>query len=88
MAGRGPYADELDGPGVPTLRSSKNQVTLPVAAMAGARIERGDRLLVQVEGEGRLVLVRERKPLEEHAGTVPGLHRAIDLDGLRAEWAR
>ena len=71
-----------------TTVSTKNQVTLPVTAMAGAHIERGDRLRVEVEGEGRLVLVRERAPLDEHAGSVPGLGSATNLDALRAEWAR
>jgi AbrB family looped-hinge helix DNA binding protein len=66
--------------------SSKNQVTLPVASLADARIQPGDELRVEVEGDGRIVLIRDRDRLNDFAGSVPGLAAATDLGSLRDEW--
>ncbi len=67
--------------------SSKNQVTLPVAALTKARLQAGDRLLVEVEGDGKIILVRDHDPLDDFVGAIPGL-TATDLKRLRAEWDR
>ena len=68
--------------------SRKNQVTLPVAAMAAAGVDAGDILLVEVEAEGVFRLVREQDPLDALVGSAPGIAAAVDLDELRDEWAR
>lgn len=67
--------------------SSKNQITLPVAAMAAAAVDAGDVLRVEVEAEGVFRLMRERDPLEVLIGSAPGI-AAVDLDELRNEWAQ
>jgi bifunctional DNA-binding transcriptional regulator/antitoxin component of YhaV-PrlF toxin-antitoxin module len=68
--------------------SSKNQVTIPVASLVEARIRPGDELRVEVEGDGRIVLVRDRDLLNQLVGSVPGLAVATDLEKVRAEWRR
>ena len=72
--------------------SSKNQVTLPVAALAAAHVRSGDVLRVEVEGDGVFRLVRHRDPrldlLNEIIGSAPGISEAADLEGLRNEWDR
>lgn len=72
--------------------SSKNQVTLPVAALAAAHVRSGDVLRVEVEGDGVVRLVRHRDPrldlLDEIAGSAPGMSAAANLEELRNEWER
>ena len=68
--------------------SRKNQVTLPVAAMAAAEVVAGDVLRVEVEAEGVFRLVRERDPLDAVIGSMPGLSAATNLEMVRAEWDR
>lgn len=68
--------------------SSKNQITLPVAALAKARVNVGDRLLVEASGDGRITLIRAHDALDDVAGSVPGLSAATNLQRLRDEWAR
>jgi bifunctional DNA-binding transcriptional regulator/antitoxin component of YhaV-PrlF toxin-antitoxin module len=68
--------------------SSKNQVTLPVAALAAAHLRAGDRLRVEAEGDGKIVLLRDRDPLDRFIGAIPGLSAAADLERLRNEWER
>jgi hypothetical protein len=63
-------------------------VTLPVAVLAESRVGPGDNLLVEVAGDGRIVLMRERDPIEEIIGSAPGLSAATDLQSLRDEWER
>src|SRR6266702_1115912 len=65
-----------------TRLSSKNQVTLPVAALTEARIRPGDELRVEVEGDGRIVLIRDRDLLNEFEGSVPGLAAAETVEAL------
>jgi len=63
-------------------------VTLPVAALAEARVQAGDELRVSVEGRGRILLERERDhdQLDNFVGKLPGLSAATDLEALRKEW--
>lgn len=68
--------------------SRKNQITLPVTVLAAARVRPGDALRVEAQGDGRIVLSRDRDPVSDHAGAVPGLSEATDLEGLRSEWIR
>ena len=68
--------------------SRKNQVTLPIAALAKARVQAGDELRVTVEARGRILLVQDHDPLDNFVGALPGLSAATDLDALRNEWDR
>lgn len=69
-----------------TRLSRKNQVTLPVAALVDAHIRAGDQLRVEVEGAGRIRLIRELDAFEQLAGSIPGLSEATGLQALRDEW--
>jgi bifunctional DNA-binding transcriptional regulator/antitoxin component of YhaV-PrlF toxin-antitoxin module len=75
-----------------TKLSSKNQVTLPVAALAAAHVKSGDVLSVKVEGDGVIRLERYRDPrldlLNEIIGSAPGISAAANLEELRDEWER
>lgn len=72
--------------------SSKNQVTLPVAALRAAGVGPGDVLRVEVEADGVFRLVRERDPwsdlFEESAGSMPWIGTQRELDEMRNEWDR
>ncbi|MDZ7577495.1 MAG: hypothetical protein U0904_04890 [Candidatus Nanopelagicales bacterium] len=68
--------------------SSKNQITLPVAALAAAHVATGDELVVEAQAEGRILLVRAADPLEPFLGKFPGLSAATGLEELRDEWDR
>ena len=68
--------------------SRKNQVTLPVAALAKAHVRAGDELRVTVEARGKILLEQDEDPLDKFVGTVPGLSAATDLAALRKEWDR
>ena len=48
----------------------------------------GDRLLVKVDGPGRIVVEREFDPLDELAGSMTGIYEPGYLDALRDEWER
>lgn len=68
--------------------SSKNQVTLPVAALAAAGVRSGDILRVEVVADGVFRLVRERSRIDAVAGTMPGVAAAADLEAERDAWER
>ena len=67
--------------------SSKNQVTLPVEALAAAGLKTGDRLRADSAGPGRITLSREDDPVEQFAGRLTGVYPSGYLDELRGEWA-
>jgi bifunctional DNA-binding transcriptional regulator/antitoxin component of YhaV-PrlF toxin-antitoxin module len=69
-----------------TTVSSKNQVTLPVDALARAGLATGDQLAVEVRGPGELVLRRVVDPVERYSGTLTGIYEPDELDRLRDEW--
>lgn len=77
-----------DLPAQRTKVSRKNQITLPVAALAEAHVSSGDVLRVEVVAEGVFRLVRERGRFDALAGVAPGISTAIDLDDERDEWDR
>lgn len=81
-----------DQPVRTTKVSSKNQVTLPVAALRAAHVKSGDVLRVEVIADGVFQLVRHRDPrmelLDELIGSAPGLSAATNLEELRDEWER
>ena len=66
--------------------SRKNQVTLPIDALATAGIGPGDSLAVEVKTTGEIVLRREVDPLERYRGVFDGMYSPGYLDGLRDEW--
>ena len=70
-----------------TTISAKNQVTIPVDALAGAGLKVGDRVRADVSGPGQITLIREEDPLQQFAGALTGIYPAGYLDDLRAEWA-
>jgi bifunctional DNA-binding transcriptional regulator/antitoxin component of YhaV-PrlF toxin-antitoxin module len=70
-----------------TTISAKNQVTLPVDALARAGLRAGDRLRADVAGPGRIILVCEEDPVERFAGALSGVYPDGYLDELRREWA-
>ncbi|MBW0118086.1 AbrB/MazE/SpoVT family DNA-binding domain-containing protein [Pseudonocardia abyssalis] len=72
--------------------SSKNQITLPVAALREANVGPGDVLRVEVVEDGVFRLVRHRDPwwdlFEEAAGSDLGITTREELEEMRDEWDR
>lgn len=68
--------------------SSKNQITLPVAAMRAAGLEPGDEVTIRAEGVGEIVIVARTSRVRRHAGIANGIYRPEELDQLRDEWDR
>ena len=66
--------------------SSKHQVTIPQPAFEAAGLVDGEVLVARADGPGRVVLERRRNPIEEIAGSLPGVWAPGDLDALRDEW--
>ncbi|CAN5806071.1 hypothetical protein BH18ACT7_BH18ACT7_14870 [soil metagenome] len=66
--------------------SSKNQVTLPAAALAAAHLGPGDELRVDVDADGALRLARATDPVHDLIGSAPGLSADSALEDLRGEW--
>jgi len=67
--------------------SSKNQVTIPVAALREAGLRPGDVVRVEAAGAGTLVLTRVDELVARHAGTLDSggeLRRRVEQ--LRDEW--
>lgn len=65
--------------------SAKHQVTIPVAALARAGIQIGDRLRVDVRGS-EIVLAPETDVLERYSGIFDGVYPPGYLNELRDEW--
>lgn len=72
--------------------SRKNQITLPVAALAEANVQPGDLLRVEVVSDGVFRLIRERDPwwdlFHAAAGSEPHITTAEELEEMRNEWQR
>lgn len=66
--------------------SAKHQVTLPVDALEAAGMRAGDVVKVEADGHGRIVLVRLRDPIEQHAGALTGIYEPDEVDQLRDGW--
>jgi bifunctional DNA-binding transcriptional regulator/antitoxin component of YhaV-PrlF toxin-antitoxin module len=65
--------------------SSKNQVTLPVAALAEAGLNRGDRVVVEPVGDGELRVRRAALTFETAFGALSGTYPEGYLERLDAE---
>jgi len=65
--------------------SSKNQVTLPVESLEAAGLQAGDEVVIEAEGESRIVVHRAGSDLEAALGVFDGLYGPGYLDDLRSE---
>jgi len=67
--------------------STKNQVTIPVAALRSAGLVAGDTLKVETDGSGRLVLTRLEEWIDLYSGSLDSAGRLrSEVEGLRDEW--
>ncbi len=69
-----------------TRLSTKNQATIPVAALRRAGLKPGDELRVEAVGAGRIVLTRVEETLAGYAGRLTGVYPKGSLRKLRREW--
>lgn len=65
--------------------SSKNQVTVPVAALARVGLRAGDDIVVEPFGDGELLLRRATMDFDSAFGALTGAYDAGYLDRLDAE---
>ena len=72
------------GKGMPRV-SAKNQITLPVAALAEAGLRAGDEVEILAAGEGELVVRRAVAGVEQGLGVFNGLYPPDYLERLDAE---
>jgi bifunctional DNA-binding transcriptional regulator/antitoxin component of YhaV-PrlF toxin-antitoxin module len=68
--------------------SSRNRITLPVAAMRTTGIQPGDEVAVRAVGDGTLLVSVPATGIRGHAGIATGIYEPDELDRLRAEWDR
>jgi bifunctional DNA-binding transcriptional regulator/antitoxin component of YhaV-PrlF toxin-antitoxin module len=69
-----------------TRLSTKNQATIPVAALRRAGLKPGDELHVEAAGAGRIVLTRVAETVATYAGRLTGVYPKGALQTLRREW--
>lgn len=65
--------------------SSKNQVTIPVAALEEARLHAGDEVIVEALEDGELRLRRGAVTFESAFGSLTGIYPDRYLERLDAE---
>jgi AbrB family looped-hinge helix DNA binding protein len=65
--------------------SSKNQVTVPVAALAEAGLKSGDRVVVEPVGDGELRVRRAVLTFDTAFGALSGVYPEGYLERLDAE---
>jgi bifunctional DNA-binding transcriptional regulator/antitoxin component of YhaV-PrlF toxin-antitoxin module len=68
--------------------SAKNQVTLPVSALAAAGLKPGDEVRIVADGPGRVTLTREEDAWAKWSGFLTGVYEPGYLETLRQEWER
>lgn len=68
--------------------STKNQITIPVAALRAAGLEPGDEVTVRSVGSGEIVIAARAARVRRHAGIAEGIYRSGEIDELRDEWDR
>ncbi len=69
-----------------TRLSSKNQATIPVAALRIAGVQPGDAIRIEATGPGEIKIVRVADRIERFAGSLPGVYPKGYLKKLRGEW--
>ena len=70
-----------------TRLSSKHQATIPVAVLAEAGVQAGERLRVEALGPGRIVLTRADENFESCSGALgDDVYPPGYLEDLRGEW--
>lgn len=65
--------------------SSKNQVTLPVESLQAAGLCPGDEVVIEAEGDDRIVVHRAAPDLNAALGIFDGLYEPGYLERLRAK---
>jgi AbrB family looped-hinge helix DNA binding protein len=68
--------------------STKNQITIPVAALDEVGLHAGERVTVEPAGDGQLRIRRATTTFEDAFGTLTGTYPAGYLEQLDAEDAR
>jgi AbrB family looped-hinge helix DNA binding protein len=68
--------------------STKNQVTIPVAALQEAGLHPGDRVLVEALEDGELLIRRGERSFEGAFGALTGVYPPGYLEQLDAEDAQ
>lgn len=70
----------------PTRLTTKNQATIPVAALRKAGLRAGDTVNIEATGPGRVVITRATDPVRKYAGVFRGMYPPGYLKKLRREW--
>lgn len=65
--------------------STKNQVTVPVAALSEAGLRSGDRVVIEPVGDGELRIRRAALTLDSAFGALTGVYPPGFLERLDAE---
>ncbi len=65
--------------------STKHQVTLPVESLEAAGLRAGDEVVIEAEGEDRIVVHRASPDLPAALGVFEGLYEPGYLERLRSE---
>jgi AbrB family looped-hinge helix DNA binding protein len=65
--------------------STKNQITIPVAALAEVGLHAGERVTVEPAGDGELLIRRTTTTFEDAFGTLTGTYPAGYLAQLDAD---
>ena len=65
--------------------SSKHQITLPVESLEAAGLRSGDEVVIEAEGEDRIVVHRAAPDLAHALGVFDGLYEPDYLAKLRSE---
>jgi antitoxin component of MazEF toxin-antitoxin module len=65
--------------------STKNQVTIPIAALTEVGLHAGDQVTIEPAGDGELRIRRSTVSFEDAFGTLTGTYPAGYLDQLDAE---
>ena len=65
--------------------STKNQITIPVAALDEVGLHAGEQITVEPAGDGELRIRRTTATFEDAFGTLPGTYPAGYLEQLDAE---
>jgi bifunctional DNA-binding transcriptional regulator/antitoxin component of YhaV-PrlF toxin-antitoxin module len=64
--------------------SSKHPVTLPVETLEAAGLQAGDEVVIEAEGDDRIVVQRAPADVAAALGVFDGLYEADYLDRLRS----